>query len=56
MDRNVKICQVNETFDECVTRKYIEGFIKKCKCLPLDLRLTEKVFLFDNLKTFSSVL
>ena len=45
MDRNVRKCQDDKTFDDCVTIKYIDNLIKKCNCLPLDLRLTEKVFL-----------
>ena len=45
MDRNVKKCQDDRTFDDCVTIKYIDDLIKKCKCLPLNLRLTDKVFL-----------
>ena len=45
MDRNVRKCQDDETFDDCVTRKYIDDFIRQCNCLPLNLRLTEKVFL-----------
>ena len=56
LDRNVRKCQDDETFEECVTSKYIDNLIKKCNCLPLDLRLTEKVFLFDILKNFSCVL
>ena len=45
MERNVRKCQDDETFDNCVTSKYIDDLIQKCKCLPLNLRLTEKVFL-----------
>ena len=45
LDRNVRKCQDDETFDDCVTRKYIDDLIRQCNCLPLNLRLTEKVFL-----------
>ena len=43
MDQNVKKCQNVESFEECVTRKYIEVLVDKCNCLPIDLRLNEKV-------------
>ena len=56
MERNVRKCRDDETFDECATSKFIDDLIKKCNCLPLNLRITEKVFLFDILKNFSSVL
>ena len=56
MDRNVKKCQDDRTFDDCVTIKYIDDLIKKCKCLPLNLRLTEMVFLFYILRIFCSIL
>ena len=55
MERNVRKCQNDESFDECVTRKYIDNLIKKCNCLPLNLRLTYKVFLSGNLKNFCLV-
>ena len=56
MVRNVRKCQDDESFDECVTTKYIDNLIKKCNCLPLNLRLTEKVFLVGILRNFSLVL
>ena len=52
MESNVKKCQNDETFDECVTSKYIDDLIKRCDCLPLNLRLTEKVFLSGNVWNF----
>ena len=56
MDRNVRKCQDAETFDDCVTIKYIDDLIKKCNCLPLHLRLTEEVFLSDILRNLCPVL
>ena len=56
MERNERKCQNDKSFDECVTSNYIDNINKKCKCLPLNLRLTEKVFLFDILRNFCQVL
>ena len=55
MERNVRKCQDDETFDECVASNYIDDLIEKCKCLPLNLRLTKKVFIVD-VRYFSLVL
>ena len=52
MERNVRKCQNNVSFDVCVTSKYIDNLIKKCNCLPFNLRLTEKVFLSGNVWNF----
>ena len=32
-----------ETYDDCKTRLYIEHLKQECGCLPLSLRLSEKV-------------
>ena len=43
MDKDVSKCQDEETFDECVTRKYINDLKDKCKCLPLSLSIMDEV-------------
>ena len=43
MDRDVSKCQDDETWDECVTRKYINDLKDKCKCLPTSLNLMDEV-------------
>ena len=43
MEKDVRKCQDVETFSECVTTKFICDLKSKCKCLPLNLRLTMKV-------------
>ena len=43
MDRDVSKCQDDETFDECVTEKYVNALKDKCKCLPLSLSLFDEV-------------
>ena len=43
MNRDVSKCQDDETFDECVTEKYVNALKDKCKCLPLSLSLFDEV-------------
>ena len=43
LDTNTKNCQNIETFDDCKTRLYIEQLRQECGCLPLSLRLSDKV-------------
>ena len=43
MERDVSKCQDDETFDECATKKYINDLKDKCNCLPLSLRLLDRV-------------
>ena len=43
MDRDVSKCQDDETWDECVTEKYVNALKDKCKCLPLSLSLFDEV-------------
>ena len=43
MDENIRQCQDDETFNECVTKIYIHNLIDQCNCLPLNLRLTNEV-------------
>ena len=43
LGKDVRKCQDVETFNECVTTKFIHDLKSKCKCLPLDLRLNMKV-------------
>ena len=39
MDRNVRKCQESETYDECITRKYIQDVQQSClpKCTGLQI-------------------
>ena len=48
MDKNDRKCYNDETFDECVTKKYIHDLKNNCKCLPLNLRLTHQVMIFSK--------
>ena len=43
LDQDVRKCQNDEPLFNCTTRKYIEAVVSKCKCLPSNLRLFNKV-------------
>ena len=43
LDKDTRKCQNFETQDGCKTRLYIERLRKECGCLPLFLKLSEKV-------------
>ena len=43
LDRETKNCQDVEAYDECKTKSYVENLRQECGCLPLALRLSEKV-------------
>ena len=48
LDQEVKQCQEEEPFHNCTTRHYIDTILKHCKCLPLNIRLLDKVYeLYD---------
>ena len=43
LDQDVRGCQDDEHYDECTTRHYIETMREQCGCLPLYIRLSDKV-------------
>ena len=43
LHQDTRECQNIETYDNCKTRLYIEQLRQECGCLPLSLRLSEKV-------------
>ena len=42
MDKQTRQCQ-EETYDYCTTKNYLDALIKKCECLPLQIRNTNEV-------------
>ena len=44
IDENVRNCQNDETYDDCITEKYINTILKNCNCMPLNFGLFNKVF------------
>ena len=53
MDKNIRGCQ-QESYDECMTKKYINDLKHFCQCLPFQLRLSEEVCI--TVITYSKVL
>ena len=43
LDRETKNCQNVEAYDKCKTQSHIHNLRQECGCLPLSLRLSEKV-------------
>ena len=43
LDKDIRKCQNIETYDDCKTRLHVEHLRQECGCLPLSLRLYEKV-------------
>ena len=43
LDKDTRKCQNIETINECKTRIHIDKLRLKCGCLPLSLKLSEKV-------------
>ena len=43
LDKATRNCQEPETYDDCKTWLHVDNLRKKCGCLPLTLRLSEKV-------------
>ena len=42
MDENTRGCQDEKAFN-CSTQKHIDAFLDKCGCLPLNMKLSDKV-------------
>ena len=58
LSKTIRRCQYDESFDECITRKYVDELKQTCKCLPFPIREVEKVtnedfFDFNKLVTGS---
>ena len=44
LSQEAKGCQNTDTFNDCVTKNYIEKLRDKCGCLPLSSILSDQVF------------
>ena len=42
LDKNTRGCQ-EESFDDCITRKYMATLIHKCQCLPFTMKTIQQV-------------
>ena len=43
LDEDVRGCQNNESFFNCTTRHYMDDLLRECKCLPLNIRISNQV-------------
>ena len=43
LDQNVRECQNEEPLFNCTTRKYHDTILKKCGCLPFNIKQSSKV-------------
>ena len=43
LDQEVRGCQTQESYQDCITRKYINKLLKTCDCLPLSMAVNETV-------------
>ena len=44
LSQEAKDCQNTETFNDCVTKNYLDQMRQKCGCLPLSSVLADQVF------------
>ena len=45
LDQRIKGCQNKEPYYNCTTRQYLKTILRKCGCLPLNNRISNKVLL-----------
>ena len=43
LDQNVRECQNEESLEECKSRRYIDGLLQQCGCLPFRVWVDKKV-------------
>ena len=43
MDQDIRECQNIEPFYNCTTRHYMDDLLRECKCLPLNIRISNQV-------------
>ena len=53
-DENVRGCQPDPLYN-CTTRQYLDALLDQCGCLPLSIRLSNKVF-FDMYKLIACLI
>ena len=49
LDEDVRECHNEESVHNCTTRNYIDNMRKQCSCLPLNIRLSNKVRVFYDI-------
>ena len=48
MDQGVTECQNEESFYNCTTRKFKDTLLEKCGCLPINIRISNEVLMFEK--------
>lgn len=44
LDKDVIECQRDETYDDCMTRQYVDSLIEYCQCVPFSIVQTGQVY------------
>ena len=52
LKENVRSCHEKHSYGDCITRKYLEEYKNKCKCLPFRLGLSDEVDISINKRCF----
>ena len=56
LDSDVKGCNMEETFENCTTKIYIETVKQKCGCLPFNIYLSDKVQTLSTSRVYIKLL
>ena len=43
LEKEIRNCQNIETYNDCITRHYMENSMQECGCLPLSSIMSDKV-------------
>ena len=43
LDQNIRNCQNDEEYSNCTTRKHLDTTLDQCGCLPLNIKVSDKV-------------
>ena len=44
LKQDIKNCQNEEPLLNCTTKKHIDAYLNSCGCIPMNIRLNEKVY------------
>ena len=50
LDQDAMKCQDKEPRINCTTRKYLDTLLEKCGCLPITVKLSNKVHFYSTFK------
>ena len=55
-DKTVRKCQDVEDFNDCTTRHYLGNILSNCGCLPLNMRLSNKVYYAEKISKYNIII